>query len=241
MALKLIGTLQLLPAASALPSTGGDLPLSGEIALLYSSISSSQTDAKLIAGLLHAVVTQKGDQEIWKKVYEVIARTKPPPLPTTPPPSHPSFTSSFQQTPWSFNTGSFADTSEHRNQVDGALKEELLPSLRLDIPDFIPAVFGQVPQLDGLAEEVLDKCQSGKVPLYRKGSGWTQWPRSAKEELVLEWLQDLMKRVMVWITSRSSHITAYRQIYRGPTVYLDGSPIKRKMDVGIAAHQKQRR
>jgi len=31
--------------------------------------------------------------------------------------------------------GSFADTSEHRNQVDGPLKEELLSGLRLDIPD----------------------------------------------------------------------------------------------------------
>ena len=178
--------MQLLPAASALPSAGGDTPLSGEIALLYSRISSNRTDIKLIAGLLHAVVTQEDDQKIWKKVYEVIARIKPLPVPTTPPPSRPSFTSSFQQTPWSFNTGSLADTSEHRNQVDGILKEELLPSLRLDIPDFVPAVFGQVPHLDELAEKVFDKCQDGEIPLYKQGSGWTKWPPSAKEELVLE-------------------------------------------------------
>jgi hypothetical protein len=43
-----------------------------------------------------------------------------------PPISRPSFTSSFQQTPWSFNTGGFEDTSEHRKQVDDALKQELL-------------------------------------------------------------------------------------------------------------------
>ena len=47
--------------------------------------------------------------------------------PTTPPPSHPSFTSSFQQTPWSFNTGSFADASEHRKH--DVLREEILPTL----------------------------------------------------------------------------------------------------------------
>ncbi|KAL8764940.1 MAG: hypothetical protein Q9209_007804 [Squamulea sp. 1 TL-2023] len=239
LAFKLIGALLLLPVASALPSTGGDIPLSGEIALLYSRISSSRTDVKLVAGLLHAVVTQEDDQKIWKKVYEVIARTGRKPQSTTPPPSHPSFATSFQQTPWSFNTGSFADTSEHRNQVDGALKEELLPGLRLDIPDFVPAVFGQVPHLDKLAGEVFDKCQDRERPLYQQGAGWTKWPPSAKEELVLEWLQDLMKRLTVLVNVCGSHSTARRQIYQGPTVYLDGSPIKRKMDIGIAARHGQ--
>ena len=62
----------------------------------------------------------------------------------------------------SFNTGSFADTSEHRNQFDGALKEELLPSLRLDIPDFTHAVFGQISRLDELAEDVFDHVRMGK-------------------------------------------------------------------------------
>jgi len=189
--------LQLLPAASALHSRGGDGPLSGEIALLYSSLSSRRTDIKLIAGLLRAIVAQEDDQKIWMRLYEVLARTRPLPQPTTPPPSGPSFTSSFQQTPWSFNTGSFADTSEHRNQVDGPLKEELLSGLRLDIPDFVPAVFGQVPQLDELAEELFDKCQDEETPLYKQGSGWTKWPPSAKEELVLEWLQDLTKSLAI--------------------------------------------
>jgi len=77
------------------------------------------------------------------------------------------------------------------------LKEELLPSLRIDIPDLVPAVFGQIPRPDELAEEVFDKCQDGETPLYKQGSGWTTWPPSAKEELMLEWLQDLTKRLVV--------------------------------------------
>lgn len=234
-----MGTLLLLPAASALPSREEDRPLSGEIALLYSNLSSSRTNIKLIGGLLHAVISQADDQKIWARTYEVLARNRSLPQPTTPPPSRLSFISSFQQTPWSFNTGSFADTSEHRNQVDGALKEELLPGLRLDIPDFVPAVFRQVPQLDELAEEVFDKCQDGEIPLYKQGSGWAKWPPSAKEELVLEWVQDLTKRVIVLVNSCGSHSIARRQIYQGPTVYLDGSPIKRKMDVGIMAYNGQ--
>ncbi|MCJ1473154.1 hypothetical protein MMC13_001805 [Lambiella insularis] len=227
LVLRFIGTLLLLPAASALPSKYGLGPLSGDIALLYSGLSSSQIDIKITAALLHVV--------IWTVLYAVIARTRPTPQPTTPPLSRPSFTSSFQQTPWSFNTGGFEDTSEHRKQVDDVLKEELLPSLRIDIPDFIDAVFRHVPQLDELAEAVFELCLEGDTPLYKEGGGWARWPGSAKEELVLEWLQDLMKRFTAWINECGVHSAAHRRIYQGPGIYLDGSPVKRKMDVGIIA------
>lgn len=228
-----------LPAASALPSKYGLASLKGDIALLYSSLYSSQTNINSIARLLHAVVAGDDDQKIWAKLYDVIAHTRPlqPPQPTTPPPSHPSFTSSFQQTPWSFNTGSFADASEQRKQVDDVLRQELLPTLRIDIPDFIPAVFGHIPRLDELAETVFDRCQEEDARLYTKGSGWAEWPTSAKEDLVLEWLQDLMKRLMAW--TNGVHPAASRQIYKGPNTYLDGSPIKRKMDIGVIARHGQ--
>jgi len=145
----------------------------------------------------------------------------------------------FQQTPWSFNTGSFAATSEHRNQVDDALKEELLPSLRIDISDFVHAVFGLVPRLDELAKNVFDICQEGDAPLYTIGSGWAKWPPSANEELVLEWLQGLTNQFAAWTTECSERFAARRQIYQGPGVYLDGSAVKRKMDVGITARHGQ--
>lgn len=185
--------------------------------------------------LKSGIAPQNSDVDIWTAVFDLIARTRPLqlPQPTTPPPSHPSFTSSFQQTPWSFNTGSFADAyaSEHRKQVHDVLREELLPTLRIDVPDFIPAVFGPYPRLDKLAETVFDRCQEEDTPLYTKGSGWNGWPPSADEDLVLEWLQDLMTRFMAW--TNDVHAAASRQIYKGPSTYLDGSPIKRKMDVGI--------
>jgi len=185
------------------------------------------------------IAPQHSDTDIWTAVLDLIAHTRSLQLsqPTTPPQSHPSFTSSFQQTPWSFNTGSFADASEHRKQVDDALREELLPTLRIDIPDFIPAVFGHIPRLDELAETVFDRCQEEDTRLYTKGSGWTEWPRSANEDLVLEWLQDLMKRFVAW--TNGVHPAAPRQIYKGPSTYLDGSPIKRKMDVGVMAYHGQ--
>ncbi len=161
--LDLILALQSQPAARVILSRTGKGPLSGDIATFYARLSSNQEHGKQAAPLLQLVVTQKrdftqiSDTDIWTAVLDLVARTRPIPPPTTPPQSRPSFASSFQQTPWSFNTGSFADTSEHRNEVDGPLKEELLPGLRLDVPDFVPAVFGQVLQLAELAEEVFDK------------------------------------------------------------------------------------
>ncbi len=77
------------------------------------------------------------------------------------------------------------------------MKEELFPSLRIDIPDFVPAVFGQVPQLEEFAEKVSDRYQNRVTLLYKRGSGWMKWPPSAKEELVLECLQDLTKVLVV--------------------------------------------
>lgn len=82
---------------------------------------------------------------------------------------------------------------------------------------------------------LFDLCQEGDAPQYKEGLGWARWPWSAEEELVLEWLQDLMKRFTAWIDERDVHAAAHRRIYQGPGIYLDGSPVKRKMDVGITA------
>jgi len=76
---------------------------------------------------------------------------------------------------------------------------------------------------------------------YKHGSGWTRWAPSAKEELVLEWLQDPTKRLVVWGNDRGSHATTCRQVYQGPTAYLDGAKIKQKMDFGIRARHGQRK
>ena len=222
------------PAARAIRSRVGSGSFSSDIASFYARLSSNQEPAKLVAPLLKLVVSQRSDStpqisdtDIWTAVLD-LAQPKTPP-------SHPPLFP-FQQTPFAFNTGNFVDTSELRDKVDEALKEELLPGLRLDIPDFVPAVFGQIPQLDELAEEAFNKCQDGSAPLYKQDSGWIKWPANAKEELVLEWLQDLMKHLMVLVNICGSHPAARRKIYQGPTVYLDGSPVKRKMDVGITAH-----
>ncbi|KAL2050313.1 hypothetical protein ABVK25_009421 [Lepraria finkii] len=239
--LDLILALQSQPAARVIPSQIRTGPLSGDIATFYGRLSSNQEHSKYVAPLLKLVLNEAKDTDIWAAVLDLVVRTRPTPQPTTPPPSHPSFTSSFPQTPWSFNTGGFEDTSEYRKYIDNPLREELLPSLRIDIPDFVDAVFGCVLQLEQLTETIFRLCQEGDTPLYNKGSGWSKWPSKAKEGDVLNWLQELMNRLTVWVREYSTRATDFRQIYRGPGIYLDGTPIKRKMDVGFTAGNGQSR
>jgi len=115
-----------------------------------SAVNSDDFDIERIILLLKAVLSKESDEVIWDKVYAaatasiaftVVAK------PTTPPPSGPSLTS-FQQTPWTFNTGSFADTSDLRKDVDPILKSEVEDNLRIDHPD----VFTKLGRLTGTSE-----------------------------------------------------------------------------------------
>ena len=64
-----------------------------------------------------------------------------------------------------------------------------------------------------------------------EGSGWTEWPPNAAENLVLDWLEIVMERFVAWMDSLDSATS--RQIYRGPKKYPGRSPIIRKIDVGV--------
>ncbi|KAI1673447.1 Monoamine oxidase N [Pyrenophora tritici-repentis] len=80
--------------------------------------------------------------------YDAVTESTPPPRPT----------SSFQQTPLSINTGSFANSTEHRKHVDDVLKEEL-GHLYVGIPGFFEAFFEDVLGLRPAAQAVFDKCR----------------------------------------------------------------------------------
>lgn len=228
---RLLTTLMGHEVALDLRSKTANRNVASELATLFGRIWKGDFNYEHYHTLSRLVIKKAPDVDIWNAVFDLIDTFSR----MTPPLSRPSFTSSFQHTPWSFNTGGFEDTSEHRKQVDDVLKKELLPSLRIDIPDFIHAVFGLIPRLDELARTVFDLFQEGDAPLYMECSGWARWPRIAEEKLVLEWLQDLMERFTAWINGRGVDATTCRRIYQGPDIYLDGRPVKRKMDVGITA------
>ena len=233
---RLLSTLRGHEAAFDLRSKTGYGDVASELSTLFNRVRNGDFSYEHYHELSRLVVRKTPDADIWNAVFDLIHKLSR----LTPPPSLPLIKSSFQQTPWTFNTGGFEDTSEHRKYVDDVLRAELTPSLRIDIPDFMNAIFGPVPRLDELSKILFDHCQKEDTPLYIEVSGWAKWPFSAKENLVLDWLQEVVNRLIKWTTEKGFHAEICRWIYRGPNNYLDGSTIKRKMDVGIVAYEKSK-
>jgi hypothetical protein len=115
--IALISALQALPAARLLHSRNGSKTLFHDLLRLNAAVSSDDFDAERIPPLLDAILTLQPDDSIWDRVYDAVTESTPPPRPSL----------SFQQTPLSTNTGSFANSTERRKHVDNVLKEELGP------------------------------------------------------------------------------------------------------------------
>lgn len=118
------------------------------------------------------------------------------------------------------------------------LKKELSPTLQIEVPDFFDTVFEPCEELGKTIFRVCPEEHKDKA-LYNEESGWSEWPRAAKEKDVLEWLQHFMDRLGDLAGEHSTRATVSRQFYQGPRTYGEGSPIRRKMDVGFAAGNGQ--
>ncbi|KAJ5057372.1 hypothetical protein J3E74DRAFT_223835, partial [Bipolaris maydis] len=90
--------------------------------------------------LLRAVLENEPDEVIWNSTYDAVSESMPPPRPT----------SFFQHPSLSVNTGSFANSTEHRKHVDDVLRH-----LYVGIPGFAEAFFGDVPGLRAVVQAVL--------------------------------------------------------------------------------------
>ncbi|KAI1524021.1 hypothetical protein PtrEW4_009834 [Pyrenophora tritici-repentis] len=186
------------------------------------AVNADEFDVDRILPLLQATLRKESDDVIWKAVYDAVTESTPPPRPT----------SSFQQTPLSINTGSFANSTEHRKHVDDVLKEEL-GHLYVGIPGFFDAFFGDVLGLRPAAQAVFDKCQGGDSPLYRLASGWQGWPEGAKEKDVLSWFAPLIDRLLDLAEGHRRVSKIRRRPLAQPHQPLQGSTADRKLDIGF--------
>jgi hypothetical protein len=170
LVLDLILSLQILPAARLLPPRSCGANLLEDLFSFGSSIYSSNFDITSIVPLLTKVVDNELDAEIWSAVYDLVTQSTPPPRPLP----------NLDQTPYSFNTTSFVNSSEHRRHVDEVLKIELGPSLHIGVPDFYETFFGQIAGLETAAASVFAKYQKGNNPLYNQESVAGQKTRRKK-------------------------------------------------------------
>jgi hypothetical protein len=148
LALDLFLALQNLPVARYLPSPNRRGTLFGDLARFASVVDSDDFDARSIVSILIRVDEKASDAAIVNAVYDLVTEPTPPPRQLPYP----------YQTPISFNTGSFVNTSENRKHFNDALKEKLDSSFYIDVSGFFDAFLGKVPNLTSVADAVFSKC-----------------------------------------------------------------------------------
>lgn len=151
LALDLLIALLSHRASRLLRSSGNGRNLFGDLSRLNSAVNSNEFDPDRIKTLLYTALVDHPDDVIWGRVYEAVTESTPPPRPIA---------SSLQQTPWLRNTGSFANSSEHRQYIDHVLREEL-GSLYAGLGDFHETYFGSVPHLAAISKTFFDDCLGG--------------------------------------------------------------------------------
>jgi hypothetical protein len=218
----LVSALQTLPASRHLPSSRGGKNLLEDLSRLMTAVNADDFDIERILPLLQAILHKEPDNVIWDRVYDAVTEPTPPPRPTL----------SFQQTPLSINTGSFANSTEHRKHVDDVLKEEL-GHLYVGIPGFFEAFFGDVLGLRPAAQAVFNKCKEGDSPLYRVEVGWQGWPEGAKEKEVLSWFATLTDQLLDLAEGHRPVSRVRRRPLAQPHQPLKGSTADRKLDIGF--------
>ncbi|KAF2188774.1 hypothetical protein K469DRAFT_70746 [Zopfia rhizophila CBS 207.26] len=235
--LDLISALQVLPASRSLPSKGSNINLFGDLLALNSAVNSGSFDIERIIPLLEAVLSNGTDELIWNKVYDAVTTSTAFTVvakPTTPPLSGPPLTSSFQQTPWTFNTGSFADTADLRKDVDPILKSEVEGDLIIDHPDVFTTFFRQVSQLRDMATAVFQSCKVVEPPLFEEDVGWLEWPEGCEEAMVLQFLRRHIDQFLLFADEHGFQPSKRRRCITTPNKPIPGSVSKRKLDVGLA-------
>ncbi|KAF1996945.1 serine/threonine-protein kinase Sgk2 [Amniculicola lignicola CBS 123094] len=235
-ALDLISALQILPASRLLPSGSGGKNLFSDLSRLNLAINAGDFDVGRVIPLLTAVFNNESDDIIWGKVYDAVAESISTAAvkPSTPPPSDPRPSASFQQTPWTFNTGSFADTSDLRKDVDPILKNEVEGNLRVDHPDVFTTFFRRIPRLHEMTTAVFQSCKDAEPPLFQGGVGWVDWPTGCEEAAVLRFLRRHTDQLLLYADEHDFHPAKRRRCITTPNKPVPGSVSKRKLDVGLA-------
>ncbi|KAL9097357.1 MAG: hypothetical protein Q9163_006361 [Psora crenata] len=229
LARRLISALLAHEAAQELPSKVSNTTLSDDLATIYPQVRFGEFDIYWIIPLCKLVIDKASDIAIWKAVFGLIAEATRPP--TTP---HSGFTSSVKDTPNSFNSSSFQNTSEPAEKVKAVLKGELDSNLELDHNEFNGTYLVEIPQVDDAATTVFKKCCEGDDPLYKIGDGWGSW-EDHDEKGVQRSLEEHISVFMKFLDEADIKPPSQRRFVPSPNTPIPGS-VKRKPDLCVATY-----
>ncbi|KAI0421007.1 hypothetical protein F5X98DRAFT_331176 [Xylaria grammica] len=218
-ALALLPFLQNHPACRVLPSVVGRGVLRNDLLRLELSFDSGEFDPNRIRPLLHAVLTDASDSDIWEQAYHAVTESTPPRKPSV------------------YKTSSIVNSSELHINIDKLLRDEL-GVMYVDVPNFHEAFFGTIPNLERASTEIFQKCIDETPPRFQ-GGGWTGWPGDANQGDVLAWLTDWCNQITQW--AQDYRPRTVRRPLAQPDKPIDGSVAKRKLDVGFMDDPKANR
>lgn len=225
LALDVLIALQSLRAPRILRSCGSGKNLIDDISRLVPIINSDGFELDSIKPLLKSALSDAIDDTlVWDQVYLAVIERTPPPR---------SSASVLQQTPWLHNTGSFANSSEYRQDVDRVLKLELGP-LYVGLHNFRKTYFGNVAGLEKNSAAVFQKCKEGSSPLFNE-EGWSGWPRDANQDDVLSWFANVNEKLGAFAEEYRPTTSYRRRPIAQPNKPIQGSAGERKMDIGFVS------
>ncbi|TQW01741.1 Protein kinase-like domain [Cordyceps javanica] len=228
----LLLALRKLPAASRLPSRNGEFVFQ-DLLRLTSAVSDGDFDLRRTNSLLEAALARgTPDARIWDLVNAAVepTRARTPASQTTPPRTK----ASSLQTPFENNSGSNANSSERRRDMDEALKEELT-QLLADVPRFQNDFLGGIEGLAEAAANVFRRCTAGERPLF--ADRWCGWPRDANPDGVLAWFKELLPKLDA-MANDTNLSPSRRSLLASPNQAIQGSCGERKLDIGFMSNRE---
>lgn len=195
-----------------------------DIQKLKSAVLSETIDPSHVKPLLTSAIAGTPDSDIWECLHGAV------PGYTTP---RREIASPSQQTPWSYNTSSLANSSEFRQDIDRVLKAEL-GALYVGLPQFHSTFFGGVSGLQAASHAVFEKCTESKDALFA-ADGWEGWPRAAQQEDVLTWFADITEKLAELSKEYRPKSAQLRRPLAQPNKPIQGSTAERKLDVGFVS------
>lgn len=171
------------------------------------------------------------DGDLWREVKKVVqleTEGTPPPPPTV--------TALLRKgvigTPFKPNSGSFVNAKELVGDVRPTLMGEL-GLLHVDVPNLLDTFVPKSGDLKKKAARFFDVCcKLDQSPRYQDGV-WTEWPTSAVEEMVVHWLQKLVRTLERFAkSSRPTGVDRRRLGGKSPKA-TSGSTGKRSIDICV--------
>jgi hypothetical protein len=220
LVLDLILALQIELAARLLPSRIGDRTLSGDLAALYTRVDSNRLGVLSFTTLVKQIVNNAPDVEIWRAVFELVARTTSPKAITPPT----ALENTTFETPFRHSSASQRGTEQIHDEVDQRILEELTGRVYYDVGRFYRRYFEGKSWMNN-ARDMYEESRAQYAEGRRRG-----WSGPSIQAPFFKRFLNFQDAV---------HTGLHRRYYTSANKVLRGSEADRKLDIFLTANLRQ--